>query len=160
MDTSFRFLALPFDSFASLFERDETELHALGARRVIVEEKPGAPCRVSLVDAEVGETAILVPFQHHEVDSPYRASGPIFVRQHARQVSPGVGEVPDLLRHRLLSVRAYDPAAMMVDAEVVEGKDLEGVVARLFAQPKVSYLHVHNARPGCYNCKVVRARPA
>jgi hypothetical protein len=160
MDTSFRFLALPFDSFASLFELDETELHTLGARRVIVEEKPGAPCRVSLVDAEVGETAILVPFQHHEVDSPYRASGPIFVRQHARQVSPGVGEVPDLLRHRLLSVRAYDPAAMMVDAEVVEGKDLEGVVARLFAQPKVSYLHVHNARPGCYNCKVVRARPA
>lgn len=157
--TSFCFLALRFDAFAPLFELGEVELRAMGARRVTVEEKPGAPCRVSLVDAEVGETALLLPFVHHDVKTAYRASGPIFVRQHAVQASPAIGEVPAMLRHRLLSVRAYDETAMMLDAEVVEGTGLEAAIARLFSRPSASYLHVHNARPGCFNCKVVRAQP-
>jgi hypothetical protein len=157
MDVSFRFLALPLEAFAPLLDLEEADLQALGARRVTVEGKPGVPCRVSLVDAEVGETAILLPYQHHDVASPYRASGPIFVRENARQATPAAGDVPAFLRHRLLSLRAYDDAAIMLDAEVVEGKDLEAAIARLFSQPEVSYLHVHNARPGCYNCKVVRA---
>ena len=62
-----------------------------------------------------------------------------------------------MLRHRLLSIRGYDAAAMMVAAEVVTGSDLEDTIQRLFANESVSYLHIHNARPGCYNCRVVRA---
>jgi hypothetical protein len=34
---------------------------------------------------------------------------------------------------------------------------LEEVIARFFADPQVAYLHLHNARPGCYNCRVDRA---
>ncbi len=62
-----------------------------------------------------------------------------------------------MFRHRLLSVRAYDAAAMLVGAQVVNGSELEDAIRHLFAIEEVSYLHIHNAGPGCYNCCVVRA---
>lgn len=156
MGQSFRFVALPSEPFEPLFGRSDAELAAAGARRMVVNEKPGFPCRVSLVDAEVGETVLLLPFTHHDVTSPYRGSGPIFVRRGARTATPGVDEIPTMFEHRLLSVRAYDGTAMMVGADVVNGGELDGTIRRLFADDHVSYLHVHNARPGCYNCRVVR----
>ncbi len=125
-------------------------------RRMIADEKPGFPCRVSLADAEVGETVLLLPFVHHDVASPYRASGPIFVRRGAATAMPAVGEIPLMFRHRLLSVRAYDAGGMMVGAEVVKGSELEPSIGHLFARERVNYLHIHNASPGCYNCRVVR----
>lgn len=154
---SFRFIALPDDVFAPLFEMEDAALHALGSRRLVVDEKPGTPCRVSLEDAEVGETVLLLPFTHHDVTSPYRASGPIFVRLHARRASPKPGEVPAMLRHRLLSLRGYDRGGMMVAAEVAEGTALEPVLERMLSQNAVDYVHVHNAKPGCFNCRVERA---
>jgi len=157
MSTSFRFVALPSERFEPLFGQSDAELAAIGARRMLADEKPGFPCRVSLADAEVGETVILLPFSHHDVNSPYRASGPIFVREGVRTAAPAVGEVPAMLRHRLLSVRAYDEAGMMRAADVVNGSELEAAVQRLFADPAVAYLHVHNAKPGCFNCSVLRA---
>ena len=157
MSSSFQFIALPSEQFAALISRSDAELQAIGARRMIVDEKPGYPCRVSLADAEVGETVLLLPFTHHDVSSPYRASGPIFVRSGAETANPAPGEIPVMFRHRLLSVRAYDSAAMMIGAEVVKGSELEGAIKRLFSDESVSYLHIHNAQPGCYNCRVARA---
>jgi len=154
---SFRFVALPHEKFASLFGRTDAELGAAGIRRMVVDGKPGYPCRVSLADAEVGETVLLLPFAHHDVASPYRASGPIFVRQGARTATPAPGEIPEMFGHRLLSVRAYDSAAMMVAAQVIEGAGLKDAIVRVFADDRVEYLHVHNAKPGCYNATVVRA---
>lgn len=157
MPGSFQLVALQYDLFASLFDVADDELEAMGARRVVVDEKPGFPCRVSLEDAEIGETALLLPFMHHEVWSPYRASGPIFVRKGVRTAHPAAGEIPLMFRHRLLSVRAYDDASMMTGADVVEGVRLEESIAKFFSRDDVSYLHLHNAKPGCYNCRVVRA---
>jgi hypothetical protein len=156
MSTSFRLLALPSERFAPLFHQSDAELEAVGARRMIVDEKPGFPCRVSLADAEFGETVLLVQFTHHDVSSPYRASGPIFVREGATMANPGADEIPTMFRHRLLSIRGYNADAMMVSAEVVDGTDLEENIRRLFGDENVDYLHIHNARPGCYNCRVVR----
>ena len=100
---------------------------------------------------ELGRTLLVEP------TAGYRASGPIYVREGARQAIPAVGEVPKLLRHRLLSFRAYDTADMMVGAEVAEGRELEAMVDRLLGDEQAAYLHVHNAKPGCYNCRIDRA---
>ena len=157
MSASFRFIALPSDRFAPLFSKSDAELKSAGARQMVADEKPGYPCRVSLADAEVGETVLLLPFTHHDVPSPYHASGPIFVRSGATTAAPAAGEIPAMFHHRLLSVRAYDGEAMLVGAEVVNGSELEAAIQKLFLDKSVSYLHVHNARPGCYNCRVERA---
>lgn len=157
MSDSFRLVALPYEPFRSLFDRSDEELAALGARRMVADDKPGFPCRVSLQDAEVGETVVLLSYAHHDVDTPYRGMGPIFVRRGAEQAIPAIGEIPEMLRERLLSVRAYDGRGMLVASEVVEGAQLDAAIRRQFSDPGVSYLHLHNAKPGCYNCTVVRA---
>ena len=64
--------------------------------------------------------------------------------------------MPETIRTRLVSVRAFDAADMMVDAEVLEGSQAAELFERFLANPAVSYLHVHNARRGCYAARVER----
>jgi hypothetical protein len=154
---AFRLVALPVEAVAHLFDRSDAELAAHGAQRCIVDTKPGFPCRVSLVDAELGEHVILLPFTHHDTPSPYRGVGPIFVREHARTAHLAVNEVPAMIRRRLLSIRAYDRSGILIGAEVAEGSGLEAQIERFFRDAAVESLHLHNARPGCFNCRVERA---
>lgn len=42
----------------------------------------------------------------------------------------------------------------MLDADVVEGIDAVPHLQRLLDMAGVAYLHVHNARRGCYACRV------
>ncbi|HUO93415.1 MAG TPA: DUF1203 domain-containing protein [Rhizomicrobium sp.] len=153
----FRYIGLSPETFAPLLALDDDALQARGMRRMIVDAKPGFPCRVTLEDAEPGERVLLVPFEHQPAHSPYRASGPIFVRENARATWDHVGEVPPALRARLLSVRAYAEDGMMIDADVTDGAALEPLLERLFANPDVAYAHVHNARRGCYAARVERS---
>ena len=158
MKTSFRIVGLPLAQFGPLFSLNDNELAQKGARRVIVDAKPGFPCRVSLEDAEIGENVILLPFTHHDVDSPYRGSGPIFVRERAKEADLAPGELPEVVRTRLISVRAYDDNGMMLDGTAVPASDVKAHIEKLFANPKIEYLHLHNAGAGCYSCKVERVR--
>lgn len=157
MPNPFQIIALPIESLTSLFSLDDDALQSLGAKRMMADKKPGFPCRVSLVDAAPGETVLLLPFTHHDVNSPYRASGPIFVRADAKTARLAINEIPEMLRSRLLSIRAYDQNAMMVSSEVADGRELAAHISRFFDDPRVEYLHLHNARPGCFNCRVERA---
>jgi len=154
---TFRILALPDDAFAPLSALTDEDLHRRGGRRIVADTRPGFPCRVSLEDAAIGERLLLLPYRHLDIDTPYRADGPIFVRETARQAHPAVDEVPDLLRGRLLSLRAYDAEGMMIEADAVEGRALEAAIAAMFSQTRVERLHLHYARPGCYACGVERA---
>ena len=154
--SAFRVLALPADSFSELFSLSDEALAAHGAHRRIVDATPGYPCRVSLVDADPGETVIGFSYAHHAVAGPYCGSGPIFVRAHARQAEFSINEVPALLRDRLLSIRSYGPTWLMINASVVPGRDLKAEIERMFDDDSNAYLHVHNAGPGCYMCSVDR----
>ena len=153
---SFQISALDEEAFRPLFALDEEALRHHGARRCVADRRPGFPCRVSLEDADPGDTVILLPYVHLDADSPYRASGPIFVREGARRATPAPGEVPELLRRRPLSVRAFDRDSLMLASDVVEGPALEQAIDRLFADRQVEFLHVHFARPGCYACRIDR----
>ena len=128
---------------------------ARGMRRMIADAKPGFPCRVSLEEAEIGERVLLTNFEHQPARSPYRANGPIFVRESAGEPYDGT-DVPLVLRPRLLSLRAYDANGMMVEADVVPGDEVETALSRLFAHADSAYVHIHNAKRGCYACRVER----
>ena len=97
---------------------------------------------------------MLVNYEHHAARSPFRSTHAIYVRENALQAHPEPGEVPEMLRSRLLSVRAFDVAGMMVDADVVEGRTLEPVLMRLLGAKGAEYVHVHFARAGCYAARV------
>jgi hypothetical protein len=160
MQPDFQIFALPYAHFAHFFDLSEFQLSQLSARRMIADKKPGYPCRVSLQDAEIGEEMLLLPFAHHPVDSPYQASGPIYVRKNAPAVSWPVNQIPPMLPHRLLSVRAYSAEGMMLESNVTEGRTITETLRKCFQNPSVDYVHIHNAKAGCYNCLVRRASPA
>jgi hypothetical protein len=154
---SFRYIGLSPKPFASLRGLSDEELLERGLRRMIVDEKPGFPCRVTLEDAEPGEHVLLLPFEHQPAHSPYRASGPIFVREGANAACDYVGAPPASLHGRMLSARGYAQDGMMIDADVTPGEALEALLARFFADPTIAYAHVHYARRGCYAARVERA---
>lgn len=154
----FRIAGLPLAPFTPLFALSDAALQAKGARRVRIDQPNVAPCRVSLADAEPGETCILLNFAHLDVPaSPYRASGPIFVSETAREHAPPLREIPDMLGRRLLSARLYDDQAMMIDADVTEGRDLAARLSAWFDDPAVADIHLHTARRGCFMARAVRA---
>jgi hypothetical protein len=153
----FRISALPYASFASLFDSDEDALAARRAKRVTADRTPGFPCRVSLEDAAVGETLILTHYIHQDADSPFRASHAVYVREGAVEAAPEVGEVPALLRSRILSLRGFDTEGMMRAADMVDGRELEQALTAMLAGPEVGYVHIHYAKPGCYAARAARA---
>jgi hypothetical protein len=127
-----------------------------GVERVRVTEKPAAPCRITLDDAEIGESVLLLSYDHQPADTPYRQQGPIFVRERGARFV-GLDTVPPALARRTLSLRGFDARHMMVDAEVVEGKDAKAMIERFFANSDIAYIHAHYARRGCYAALIERA---
>ena len=147
---------LPVQPVQPLFGLGDAALRERGVVRLLADAKPGFPCRVTLQDADPGESVLLLPWTHLDVDTPYRAGGPVFVREKAQAAAVFTNTIPEQQRSRLLSVRAYEAGGWMRDAEVAEGVLLETLIARFFGDARVAYLHVHNARRGCYACRVDR----
>ena len=153
----FQVSALSIDQFSHLFGQDGEVLAQSGVQRVIADDCPGYPCRVSLQDAAIGESMLLMNYEHQSAASPYRSSHAIYVREFASQARPGKNEIPESLRIRLLSVRSFDNSGMMLEADVIDGRQLERLVEQLFNNDTVDYLHIHNAKRGCYAARVERA---
>ena len=143
--------------FRSLYGQDNAMLAGLGVARVIADSKPGFPCRVTLEDAEPGEALLLLSFEHLPAANPYRSRHAIFVREGAETPARHIDEIPEQLATRLLSLRAFDRYAMMTNAEVVDGNSVEMLINRYFDDPATEFLHVHNAKRGCFAARVDRA---
>jgi hypothetical protein len=153
----FRISGLDGAQFEHLFGLSDDALKAHNATRHIADEKPSFPCRVTLEDAEIGERLLLLPYRHHTAKTAYRSEGPIFVRERPVKRTVMQDEIPEQLRVRLISLRAYDRAGMMIDADIVEGTALRPLIERFLANEQASYLHAHFARRGCYAASIERA---
>jgi len=109
-----------------------------------------------MTDAEVGETVILLNYEHRPEQSPFRATHAIFVRENATQAQLSVGEVPEVLRSRIVSLRLFDKDHMMIDADVLQGDGLADAIKAAFENDGVAYAHLHNAKQGCFAAAVTR----
>ena len=154
---SFRLTGIGHEQFESLFQLGDDRLSELGAVRVVATKDFGFPCRISLEDARVGDELLLLRWEHQPAESPYRSSGPIYVRRGVSRRTLDVGEVPPYVTRRLMSLRAYDAEDMMVDADVCEGPSVAAEIDRLLEAERVAYIHLHNAKRGCFSCRVDRA---
>lgn len=143
--------------FKPLYGLSDAELAAFGAVRRRADEKPGFPCRVTLEDADPGEDLILINYQHLPVDSPYRATYAIFVREGAEQAAEYRDDVPLQLSRRLLALRAFDADGMLLKGDVIDGSELAGLIDPWLEDPAVAYLQAYNARPGCFAARIDRA---
>jgi hypothetical protein len=153
----YRVRGLEAGQFRHLYGLSDAELIQHGARRYIVDKKPSFPDRIEVRDAEPGETVLLLNFFHQKASNPYRASHAIFVLEGANTAYDEADAIPEVMRVRLISLRAFDAQDEMVDADVVEGEDLEHAIRRFFARGDVDYLHAHYAKRGCYAARIDRA---
>ncbi len=152
----FRISGLEPSLFRSLFGASDEELAARGAQRMIVDDEPGFPDRIELRDLSVGESVILTNYTHLDAASPYRSSHALFVREGATRAYDAFDEVPAVLLRRLLSVRVFDAAAMMVDAAVLDGELLFDWIADRFDDDRADFIDVHSAKRGCFLARVKR----
>lgn len=154
---SFQIHALPAAPFSGLFNLSDEVLAARGARRLTADAKPGYPCRVSLVDAEPGETLLLLNFEHLPGGGPFRSRHAIFVRKGAHEARPEPGQIPEQLSRRALAVRAFSTSHDMLDAEIAEPGQLAATMKRMLDDPATACLHLHSPTRGCYFARVERA---
>lgn len=153
----FRISGLCAERFQVFFGLPDQQLASLGIKRYIVDRQPGFPDRIEMKDAELGQSMLLLNHVCQPAETPYRASHAIFIREGAMQTYDAVDQVPESMRIRLLSLRAYSEDGMMIDADVAEGTAIEPIILRMFENPAVSYIHAHNARRGCYSGRIDRA---
>ncbi|HZZ89498.1 MAG TPA: DUF1203 domain-containing protein [Caulobacteraceae bacterium] len=153
---SFVVTGLPIDLFEPMFGLDDAALAAHGALRVVADDDRH-PCRVTLDHAPLGQTLLLVNYQHQDAPTPYRSNYAIYVSEAARATRCFEGELPPVLRGRPIALRAFDAAGMLVGAELAQDDAVEAAIARRFADPAAAYLHAHNAVPGCYAARIDRA---
>ena len=104
-----------------------------------------------------GATVLLLNHCYQPADSPYQARHAIFVREGAEERYDRLDEIPEVMRSRLLSLRGFDAEGMMLDADVTDGSEVETLIERLFANPAIAYIQVHNAKRGCYSGRIDRA---
>lgn len=154
---NFRITGLPASEFAHLAGMDDSQLRERGILRVRIDAPHSAPDRISLRDAEPGETALLLNYEHQPAGSPYRSRHAIYVIEGEKRQFDAVNVVPDAMRRRLLSLRAFDPEGMMIDADVVEGAEVEPLIERLLGDRRTAYVHAHYARRGCFAARIERA---
>ena len=153
---AFMISGLEYQPFSKLFGMTDAQLAERNILRRVVEGRPGYPCRVSLQDAEVGETVLLLNYEHLPVASPYRSTHAIYVRENARRASLKIDEIPEVMRTRLLSIRAFDRNGMMVSADVAQGEQVDPLLRHMLSDDRVAFLHAHNAKHGCYSARIDR----
>jgi Protein of unknown function (DUF1203) len=153
---TFRITGLSAAPFRHLYGLSDEALAAQGAMRYVAHESPGFPDRIELRDAAIGESLLLVNFEHQSAQTPYRSAHAIFVLEGAETTYDRVGEIPDVLSRRLLSLRGFSSDGMLRHADVIEGKSLEASIFEFFDKDDVAYIHAHNARQGCYAARIDR----
>lgn len=157
MDHGFIIKGLEAAIFGKYLTLDEQELANIDAKWLMATADTGYPCRVSLQDAQRGERLLALPYLYHDVRSLYKASGPIFVRENALTADLKINKIPKMLLQRPQSLRGYDEDHMMVEAAISEGEGLKKAIQNMLNNPKVDYIQLHNANPGCFNCTLQRS---
>ena len=136
--------------FAPLVQASDADLASHAAMRVVADSDPGFPCRVSLEDAAVGETLLLLQHVSHDVATPFRSSYAIYVRARALIAACYEDSIPLALDRRTVALRAFGSNAMLYMADLAVPGELDGKIRTLFEDPQVAYIHAHYAAPGCF----------
>ena len=152
---TFRIRGLDPAAYRYLVGLSDEELAEHDALRMTADTSPGFPCRVTLDDVTPGATVLLINYLSH-LAGPYRASHAIFVAEQATEPAEFRDEVPPALQRRVLSLRAFDDAGMMVDAALCQPGESDGAIRALLANEKVHHIDAHNAVRGCFAARIDR----
>jgi len=116
------------------------------------------PCRHCLREASGKGGMLLLSYQAPKPKSVYGHPTAIFMCASDCKRFEQPNTIPDIVRNRLVSFRAFRSDGMMIyDAnEIVEGDGHDAAVRRIFARDEVAYINAHTAKPGCLLCHIER----
>lgn len=155
---SFTITGLDPNEFAPLFAMSDDELAERGVIRKTATSMPGFPCRVTLEDAEPGETVLLLNYESHKASSPYRSAYAIFVRDGALAAARYDGDIPPVFKGRPLAMRIFNDKGLLIGADLIPPNgDVKHWIEAAFAQPEAAYIHAHNAAHGCFAAEIRRS---
>jgi hypothetical protein len=155
-DMTYRIEGLEFAAFAGLLGLGDEDLAERGARRVTADSKPGFPCRVTLEDAEPGESLILFNHVSHDVPNPFRSAYAVYVREAAPTRACYVDETPPVFEGRALGLRGFDAEGMLRGAVLALPGEADAKIRALFDRSEIETIHAHNAAAGCFAARIVR----
>lgn len=155
-----QFRCVPMDTeSARRFRATRTDDRGGPAHSRIVDGS-GFPCRHCLRLGEIGEEMLLVSWDLPRPQGPYWTPSPVFL--HARDCARA--EVEDALpetvtANSVVSLRHYDADGMCLYdlGMVAAGNAVEEPLRRNLQDPRVAFINIHTARPGCWLCGVERA---
>lgn len=153
---SFRIKGLDPKPFQHLYGKSDQELAALHISRHKVDAYPAFPDRVSLAPIEIGETALLLNYEHLPVDSPYRARHAIYVHEGADTPYEAEDTLPAILTTNPIALRGIDSGGCIQDAELAQGDAVRASIERMFQDRSIAYIHTHFAARGCFAARVDR----
>ncbi|HEY7959538.1 MAG TPA: DUF1203 domain-containing protein [Sphingomicrobium sp.] len=154
---TYRITGLDPAPYRHLYGLTNQALAKQGIVRMTVTQKPSFPCRISLTDRDIGESVLLLNHISHDVANAYRASHAIFVTEGIEAAAQFVDEIPPVFGPRVLSLRGFDKDGMMADAILTQPGEADAGIRKLFEDPAIETIHVHNATRGCFAAKVERS---
>jgi Protein of unknown function (DUF1203) len=154
---SFVITGLAPQSFAHLFGLPDDVLSRQNIVRKTADAQPGYPCRITLQDAEPGETVLLLNHESHSAPTPYASRYAIYVREGAATASRYRNELPPVFMGRPIALRMFSAEGMLLGADLGRGEELVAKIEAAFARADVAYIHAHNAMHGCFSAEIRRA---
>jgi len=152
--STFRIVPLPTEVAEEA--RHVAESGAADHALIKVDSSTGYPCRHCLRWAQPGERVILFPYTSIPAGHPYAEIGPIFIHAEPCKRYGTTCEYPaDFRNGRVL--RAYDTNYNMIDAEVVNGREPEEVIEKLFQISKTAFVDARSVSRGCFTFRIQRA---
>jgi len=99
-----------------------------------------APCRHCLAEAQIGASMLLGSYHFGRPHGVYWTPSPIFLHAKPCERFEHADIVPEIVRNRLVSVRAYDADDMCIYelGDVCDGTDVERLLARSMHEESTS----------------------
>ena len=142
--------------FTPFFALSDAALRGHRARRVTATANRGFPCRVSLRDANEGDSLLLIHHVNHDVDTPFRNAYAIYIRADAHEPGYFVDEVPPVMESRTMALRGYSSTGLLEEADIAIPGQADETIRHMLENTQIAYIDAHNAAPGCFAARVTR----
>lgn len=118
---------------------------------------PGFPCRACLRLGRAGETMLLASWDLPLPQGPYWTPSPVFLHAHDCVGAPVEDRLPETVTaNPIVSLRHYDAEGMCLYdlGVVVPGAEAEVALRARLGDPRLAFVNIHTARPGCWLTRV------
>ncbi len=154
-----QFRCLPMDTTSAERFRHTGLDDRAGRVHSRIVDGPGFPCRHCLRLGLPGEAMLLASWDLPLPQGPYWTPSPVFI--HAEDCVARIehDRLPETVtQNAIISLRHYDAAGMCIYdlGLVLPGAEAGPALRERLADPRVAFVNIHTARPGCWLTRVER----